>query len=226
MPDGATPVFRYYAYDVAAVPTASLALPGPVATADLGRIARVSISYVARAGSGNGAGARPRRRHVHRRRVLPRRRPERSSSLPDMRMNLHTRIRSRLADESGFSMLAVMIVMIATTTFVVGGFAAANGDLPMSRNSQDRKATYAAAESGLNFYQYHLNSDNDYWTKCTNVAKPNASENSPVNQKWATRDRDRPAQVAQRRRLRGAVHARAAARHGLHARASRATRRR
>lgn len=100
-------------------------------------------------------------------------------------MNLHARIRARLADESGFSMLAVMLVMIATTTLVIAGFAAANGDLPMSRNSQDRKATYAAAESGLNFYQYHLNTDNDYWTKCTNVAKPNATENSPVNQQWS-----------------------------------------
>ena len=63
-------------------------------------------------------------------------------------MNLHTRLRARLGDESGFSMLAVMLVMIAATTFVIGGFAAANGDLPMSRNSQDRKATYAAAEAG------------------------------------------------------------------------------
>ena len=101
-----------------------------------------------------------------------------------MRMNLISRTRSRLADESGFSMLAVMIVMITTTMFVVGGLAAANGDLPLSRNSQDRKATYAAAEAGLNFYQFHLNADNDYWTKCTNVAAPNGSENSPVNQVW------------------------------------------
>ena len=94
-------------------------------------------------------------------------------------------------------MLAVMLVMIAATTFVIGGFAAANGDLPMSRNSQDRKATYAAAEAGLNFYQYHLNADNDYWTKCTNVAAPNGTEQSPVNQQWTAGD-DRPAQVAQR----------------------------
>jgi Tfp pilus assembly protein PilX len=99
-------------------------------------------------------------------------------------MRMIPTLRARLADESGFSMLAVMLAMIAATTFVIGGFAAANGDLPMSRNSQDRKATYAAAEAGLNFYQYHLNSDNDYWTKCTNVAKPNATEDSPVNQRW------------------------------------------
>jgi Tfp pilus assembly protein PilW len=51
VPDGATPIFRYFAYNTANPPTASLALPTPVALADLGRIARVSITYVARAGS-------------------------------------------------------------------------------------------------------------------------------------------------------------------------------
>jgi Tfp pilus assembly protein PilW len=57
VPEGSTPIFRYFAYDTATIPTATLALPGPVATADLGRIARVSISYVARAGSGTGSAA-------------------------------------------------------------------------------------------------------------------------------------------------------------------------
>lgn len=49
-PDGTTPIFRFYAYNTASPPTAALALANPVAAADLGRIARVSITYVARAG--------------------------------------------------------------------------------------------------------------------------------------------------------------------------------
>jgi Tfp pilus assembly protein PilW len=52
VPEGSTAVFRFYAYDTNDPPTASLLLPTPVATADLGRIARVSITYVARAGAG------------------------------------------------------------------------------------------------------------------------------------------------------------------------------
>jgi Tfp pilus assembly protein PilW len=48
---GTTPVFRYYAYNTATPATATLNLPGPVAAADLGRIARVSVTYVARAGA-------------------------------------------------------------------------------------------------------------------------------------------------------------------------------
>jgi hypothetical protein len=95
------------------------------------------------------------------------------------------RLKHRLAaDERGFSMVLVIMVMIATGMFVAAGFAAANGDLPIARDSQDRKAAYAAAESGVNFYQFHLNADNNYWLKCDNVPKPNVSENNPVNQRW------------------------------------------
>ena len=100
-------------------------------------------------------------------------------------MRLIPRLRTRLlASEHGFSMIIVMGVMAASTLFVAAAFAAANGDLPLTRDSQDRKQSYAAAEAGINLYQYHLNQDPDYWTKCTNVPAPNASENQPVNQAW------------------------------------------
>ena len=112
-------------------------------------------------------------------------------------MRLIPRIRTRfLAVEDGFSMIIVMGVMAASALFVAAAFAAANGDLPLTRDSQDRKQAYAAAEAGINYYQYHLNQDPDYWTRCTNVPAPNATENQPVNQKWIT-GTDRPAPLAQ-----------------------------
>jgi hypothetical protein len=98
-----------------------------------------------------------------------------------MRMN---RLRTLARDEHGMSMFIVIMAMLVTSMFVAAGFAAANGDLPMSGGSKDRKTTYAAAEAGLNFYEYHLNQDNDYWTKCDTVPAPNASEPNPVNQAW------------------------------------------
>ena len=102
-------------------------------------------------------------------------------------MRLIPDIRSRfIAAEHGFSMIIVMGVMAASALFVAAAFAAANGDLPLTRDSQDRKQAYAAAEAGINYYQYHLNQDPDYWTRCTNVPAPNATENQPVNQKWTT----------------------------------------
>ena len=100
-------------------------------------------------------------------------------------MRLITRTRTRLlASEHGFSMIIVMGVMAASALFVAAAFAAANGDLPLTRDSQDRKQAYGAAEAGINYYQYHLNQDPDYWTRCTTVPPPNATENQPVNQQW------------------------------------------
>jgi Tfp pilus assembly protein PilX len=84
--------------------------------------------------------------------------------------------------ERGFSMILVILAMLVTAMFIAGGFAAANGDLPVSGISKDRKQAYAAAEAGLNFYLNHLQQDNDYWTKCDQVPAPNAAENNPVNQ--------------------------------------------
>jgi hypothetical protein len=91
-----------------------------------------------------------------------------------------------LRDQRGFSMFLVIMALFVTSMFVAAGFAAANGDLPLSGASKDRKATYAAAEAGLNFYLTHLNQDNDYWTKCENVPAPNASEPNPVNKVWTS----------------------------------------
>jgi Tfp pilus assembly protein PilX len=102
-----------------------------------------------------------------------------------MRMISHIRARlEALRSERGFSMIIVMGVMAASSLFVAAAFAAANGDLPLTRDSQDRKQAYAAAEAGINFYQYHLNQDPDYWTKCTAVPRPNTSELNPVNEVW------------------------------------------
>ena len=72
--------------------------------------------------------------------------------------------------------------MLLTSMFIAAAFAAANGDLPVSGDSKDRKSTYAAAEAGLNFYLNHLQQDNDYWTQCDQVPAPNATEVNPVNQ--------------------------------------------
>ena len=99
-------------------------------------------------------------------------------------MRLIPRIRSRFASDLGFSMIAVMGVMAASSLFVAAAFAAVNGDLPLTRDSQDRKQAYAAAEAGINYYQYHLNQDSDYWTRCVNVPPPNALEKQPVNDIW------------------------------------------
>jgi hypothetical protein len=102
-------------------------------------------------------------------------------------MRLISHLRARLdavRSERGFSMIIVIGVMGVSSLFVAAAFSAANGDLPLTRDSQDRKQAYAAAEAGINFYQYHLNQDPDYWTRCTTVPAPNGTELNPVNQPW------------------------------------------
>ncbi|HWK27942.1 MAG TPA: hypothetical protein VNS09_15360 [Solirubrobacter sp.] len=86
--------------------------------------------------------------------------------------------------ERGFSMFLAIMAMLLTAMFVAAAFAAANGDLPVSGISKDRKSTYAAAEAGLNFYLNHLQQDSDYWTLCDQVPAPNESEPNPVSQQF------------------------------------------
>jgi len=72
-------------------------------------------------------------------------------------------------DDGGFAMVPVMIALMISSALVLAAMAAANGDLPLARKSQDSKAALSAAQAGLNYYQYHLNLDPDYWTKCDSV---------------------------------------------------------
>jgi Tfp pilus assembly protein PilX len=86
---------------------------------------------------------------------------------------------ARLRAEHGFTMVTFAGAMLVTMTLVAATFAAVDADQGQGRRDQDTKLSYAAAEAGLADYQYHLNQDNAYWAKCTNVSNPNA-----VNQPW------------------------------------------
>jgi hypothetical protein len=97
-------------------------------------------------------------------------------------MLLKSRLDARA--ERGFSMFIVIMTMAVTAMFVAAAFAAVNGDLPVSGQSKDRKATYAAAEAGLAFYLNHLQENPDYWTLCNKAPDPNTSEKSPINLQW------------------------------------------
>jgi hypothetical protein len=89
--------------------------------------------------------------------------------------------RLKLSAEHGYTMAAVMLVMLATTILAGATFAAVGADIPFARESQDRKQAYAAAEAGIEYYLYQLTRDNDYWTNCDNVEDPGDGEPSPVN---------------------------------------------
>ena len=75
---------------------------------------------------------------------------------------------------TALGMFVVSLLVLATVTAV-------SGDVHLSRGDLDRKQAYEAAQAGINDYSFHLNADNNYWTRCTAVPNPNA-----VNQQGST----------------------------------------
>jgi Tfp pilus assembly protein PilX len=92
-----------------------------------------------------------------------------------------------LSAQHGYSMVAVTLVMLATSLLVAAAFKAVGTDIPFARASQDRKQAYAAAEAGLEYYLYQLARDNDYWAKCTSVPDIAAGVPAPINQQEPTK---------------------------------------
>ena len=73
---------------------------------------------------------------------------------------------NRLRQEQGFSMVVVIIALTVGSLLSIAALSAATGDFPAARKSQDRKAAYAAAESGLAYFNFRLNQNNVYWKTC------------------------------------------------------------
>ena len=69
-------------------------------------------------------------------------------------------------------MIAVVGAITLVTLLVGAALAATNADLGLVKRDLDDKRAYAAAQSGIADYSYHLNNDTGYWTRCTNVPIP------------------------------------------------------
>ena len=86
--------------------------------------------------------------------------------------------------QRGFTTVTLMGVLAAGSLLVAGGFAAVDPEIGLSRDDQDHKQAYGAAEAGVQWYLSNLARDNIYYTRCTNVLDPNATEQAPVNDSW------------------------------------------
>ena len=91
--------------------------------------------------------------------------------------NAWRRLRARVGAEDGFTMATAMLALLVVSLAMTATVTAVRGDINLTNNDLDHKRAYEAAEAGLADYSFHLNKDNAYWSKCTNVPTPNAVNN-------------------------------------------------
>jgi type II secretory pathway pseudopilin PulG len=91
---------------------------------------------------------------------------------------LHRRL---LVDDSGFTMVTVMLTMAILGLFAVGAWGAARDDIRIGRGDQDRKRAYEAAQAGVEWYSYQLARDPSYWEKCAAVPALSSGNPAPVS---------------------------------------------
>ncbi|HEV3230336.1 MAG TPA: hypothetical protein VGY97_12730 [Solirubrobacteraceae bacterium] len=93
-------------------------------------------------------------------------------------------LRARRGEEAGFTMVLVMGLLLLSTMFALAAWSATHNDIPAAAHDVNSKRAYGAAEAGIDYYRFHLNQDNAYWSNCTNVPAPGPGQASPVNQVW------------------------------------------
>jgi hypothetical protein len=99
-------------------------------------------------------------------------------------MPLSKRLRLRLRCQRGFTTVTLMGVLAVGGLLVAATFSAVDPDIGLSRQDQDSKQAYGAAEAGLQWYLNGLAQKNDYYTQCTGVIPPSGTEAAPINQRW------------------------------------------
>ncbi|HEY7967752.1 MAG TPA: hypothetical protein VID68_12035 [Solirubrobacteraceae bacterium] len=83
---------------------------------------------------------------------------------------------ARLREEHGFTMLLALFVLTITTLILSGAYVAVLSDTHLSRNDVDQKRAYAAAQAGIQAYNYQLNQDENYWQTCNTIG----TSSSPI----------------------------------------------
>jgi Tfp pilus assembly protein PilX len=96
----------------------------------------------------------------------------------------------RLRQEAGYTLVLVMGLLLLSSLFALAAWSAGNNDIPIAQHDVDAKRAYGAAEAGIDYYLFHLNQDNGYWSNCTNVPAPGAGQPSPINQAWNGQGQD------------------------------------
>lgn len=98
----------------------------------------------------------------------------------------------RAREDSGFTLVTVMVSMMLLGLFVVSAWAAVNQDTAFGRGDQDTKRAYEAAQAGIEWYAFQLARSPDYWQKCATGTTLSNGSAAPItlegnrNPSWAT----------------------------------------
>ena len=164
------PMFQYYGY------TSGGAISGtpfttPLSTADAATTAKVVVSFRSLPADNNGNTGQPRSRSCQLGRPAAHARlgHHRSHQHPMQLTSLRSRVGRRLRDERGMTMLLALFVLTITTLILGGTYMAVLNDTHLSRNDLDQKRAYAAAQAGIQAYNYQLNQNENYWQTCNTL---------------------------------------------------------
>lgn len=83
---------------------------------------------------------------------------------------LLARIRARLVDERGYTMVVALGVLAVTSLLVAGAYSAVNTDTRLTQRDLDSKRAYYAARAGVNRFLYELNQNPNLWQTCPTVS--------------------------------------------------------
>jgi hypothetical protein len=89
-----------------------------------------------------------------------------------------------VGDEGGFTIVSIVGAISLVSILAAAALAASNSEVHLVKRDLDRKRAHAAAQAGIADYSFHLNNDNSYWARCTEVPEPSA-----VNQEGSTANR-------------------------------------
>jgi hypothetical protein len=74
--------------------------------------------------------------------------------------------RLRLSDEDGFTMAITLAIMLVTSLLIASALANASGDVRLTRANTGAQDAYYAAQAGIQVYEFHLNTELEYWLQC------------------------------------------------------------
>ncbi len=77
-----------------------------------------------------------------------------------------SRARASAREESGITMIVVLIMTLITSLLLIAAYTAAIGDTHLSHADLTQKQAYYAALAGVQEYEYQLEANPDYWELC------------------------------------------------------------